>query len=124
MCVCVCAYVCVCVRVCVCVCVYACVCVCGGGGRGVCVCVCVVGVTQTGACLTIGHLEERGVERGSARRSSLKGRERTIVSQTSIGTLSKATFGKNLRDGVERIWAFTSALELLLELDRGDTVLN
>ena len=54
---------------------------------------------------------ERGVERGSARRSSLKGRERAIVSQANVGTVSKATLGKLLRDGVERIllWAFPSA---------------
>ena len=47
--------------------------------------------------------------RGSARRSSLKGRERAIVNQTNIGTVSKATLGKLLRDGVQRIWAFPSA---------------
>ena len=58
---------------------------------------------------TIGRLEERGVERGSARRSSLKGRERAIVNQTNIETVSKATLRKLLRDGVERIWAFPSA---------------
>ena len=58
---------------------------------------------------TIDRLEERGVERGSARRSSLKGRETAIVNQTNIGTVSKATLGKPLRDGVERIWAFHSA---------------
>ena len=52
---------------------------------------------------TIDRLEERGVERGSARRSSLKGRERAIVSRTNIETVSKATLGKLLRDGVERI---------------------
>ena len=52
--------------------------------------------------------EERGVERGSARRSSLKGRERAIVNQTNI-TVSKATMGKLLRDEMERIWAFPSA---------------
>ena len=47
---------------------------------------------------------ERGVERGlSARRSSLKGREKAIVNQTNIGTVSWATLGKLLRDGVERI---------------------
>ena len=51
----------------------------------------------------IDHLEETGVERGSARRSSLKGREGAIVSQTNIRTVSKATLGKLLRDGVERI---------------------
>ena len=58
---------------------------------------------------TIGRLEEGGVERGSARRSYLKGRERAIVSQTNTGTVSKATLGKLLRDGVERIGAFPSA---------------
>ena len=42
----------------------------------------------------IDRLEERGVERGSARRSSLKGRERAIVDKTNIGTVSQATLGK------------------------------
>ena len=54
---------------------------------------------------TIDYLEERGVDR----RSSLKGRDRAIVSQTNIGTVSGATLGKLQRDGVERIWAFPSA---------------
>ena len=36
----------------------------------------------------IDRLEEKGVGRGRARRSSLKGRERTIVSQTNIETVS------------------------------------
>ena len=58
---------------------------------------------------TIDRLEERGVERGSARRSSLKGRERAIVSQTNIGTVSKVTLGKLMRDGVDSKWAFPSA---------------
>ena len=58
---------------------------------------------------TIDRLEERGMERGSVRRSSLKGRERTVVNQTNIGTVSKATLGKLLRDEVERIRAFPSA---------------
>ena len=40
---------------------------------------------------TIDRLEERGVERGSARRSSLKGRERIIVNETNIGTVSAAS---------------------------------
>ena len=53
--------------------------------------------------------EESGVERGSAQRSSLRGWERAIVNQTNIGTVSKATLGKLLRDGVECIWAFPSA---------------
>ena len=58
---------------------------------------------------TTDRLEERCVERGSAGRSSLKGRERAIVNQTNIGTVSKATLEKLLRDGVERIFAFPSA---------------
>ena len=57
---------------------------------------------------TIDRLEESDVERGSASRVSLKGRERAIVS-SNIGTISKATVGKLLRDGVERMWAFPSA---------------
>ena len=50
---------------------------------------------------TIDRLEERGMERGSARRSSLIGRERAIVSQTNIGIVSKATVGETSerRDG-------------------------
>ena len=60
---------------------------------------------------TIDRLEERGVGRGSARRSSLKGRETAIVNQANTGTVSKATLGEPLRDGVECIivWAFPSA---------------
>ena len=50
----------------------------------------------------IDRLVEKGVERGSARRSSLKGRERAVVSQTNTKTISQ-------RDGVERIRAFPSA---------------
>ena len=60
---------------------------------------------------TIDRLEERGVERGSTRRSSLKGREKAIVNQINFGT--KATLGKLLRDG----W---SAFELS---ERIDTIL-
>ena len=58
---------------------------------------------------TIDRLEKRGVERGGARRSSVNRRERAIVSQTNIGTVSKATLEKRLRNGVEHIWAFPSA---------------
>ena len=43
---------------------------------------------------TTDHLEKRGVERGSARRSSLKERERAIVNQTNVATVSEATLGK------------------------------
>ena len=47
--------------------------------------------TQSRGHHTVDRLEEKGVERGSARRSYLRGRERAIVSQMNIGTLSKAT---------------------------------
>ena len=36
-------------------------------------------------------------------------RERPIVNQTNIATVSRAILGKLLRDGVERSWAFPSA---------------
>ena len=42
------------------------------------------------------RLEERGVERGSDRQSSLKGRERAIVNQPKVGRVSMATLGKLL----------------------------
>ena len=58
---------------------------------------------------TIDRLEDGGVERGSARRSSFKGPERAIVKQTNIGTVSKANVEELLRDGVKRIWAFPTA---------------
>jgi len=44
---------------------------------------------------SIDHLEERGLERGSISRSSLKGWEKAIVSQTNNGTVSKATLWEN-----------------------------
>ena len=46
-------------------------------------------------------------EEALARRSSLKGRERVIVSQMDVGTVSTATLGKLPRDGVERIKLLT-----------------
>ena len=51
--------------------------------------------------LTIDRLEERSVERGSARRSSLKGRKWAIVNQTNIGTCFKSNVGETAerRDG-------------------------
>ena len=49
------------------------------------------------------------MEKGSARRSTLTGRERAIVNQTNIGSVSSATLGKLPRNGVERVWTFPSA---------------
>ena len=54
------------------------------------------------------RLKERGVEKESGRHSTLQGRERSVFNQTNIGTVSRATLGRLLRDGVERVWAFPS----------------
>ena len=62
-----------------------------GGGGGVFLCVLLLLLLLFLFCFEGGYralsLEERGVERGSARRSSLRGRERAIVSQTNTGTV-------------------------------------
>ena len=58
---------------------------------------------------SIDRLKERGVEKGSGRHSTLQGRERSVFNQTNIGTVSRATWGRLLRDGAERVWAFPSA---------------
>ena len=65
---------------------------------------------------TIDRLEETGLERGSARQSSLKGRERATVSQTNTGIVAKAALGKLLSYVMERIIIGFSA--------RIDTILN
>ena len=54
-------------------------------------------------------MEERGVERGSAWQSSLKGPERAIISQMNIGTVSEATLGNFWGTGWRvSWWAFLS----------------
>ena len=58
---------------------------------------------------SIDHLKERGVEKGSGRHSTLRGQERFVFNQTNIGTVSRPIFGRLLRDGAERVWAFPSA---------------
>ena len=55
------------------------------------------------------RLKKRGVEKGSCRHSTLQGRERSVFNQANIGTVSRATVGRLLRNGVERVWAFLSA---------------
>ena len=55
------------------------------------------------------HQPEPGGERRAKGKRSTISTERTrrvIVSQTSVGTVSKATLGKRQGDGVERVWAF------------------
>ena len=56
----------------------------------------------------IDRLKERGVEKGSRRHSTLQGRKQSVFNPTNIGTVSRAAFGRLLRDGVERVWAFPS----------------
>ena len=58
---------------------------------------------------SIDRLKERGVEKGSGRHSTLRGRERSVFNQTNIVTVSRVTLGRLLRDGAERVWAFLSA---------------
>ena len=43
---------------------------------------------------SIDRLNERGVEKGSGRHSTLRGRERSVFNQTNIGTVSRATSAK------------------------------
>ena len=52
---------------------------------------------------SIDHLKGRGVEKGSIWHSTLQGRERSVVNQTDIGTVSRATLGRLLRDEAECI---------------------
>ena len=58
---------------------------------------------------SIDRLKERGVGKGSGWHSTLQGRERSVVNHTNIGTVSRATLGRLLRDGAECICAFPSA---------------
>ena len=53
------------------------------------------------------HVEERLVRvSNSLWPLQFERRERVVVNQTTIRATSKATLGKPLRDGMERIWAF------------------
>ena len=58
---------------------------------------------------SIDRLREKGIRRGSARWSTLKGGSRATVNQTNIGTVSRITLRKLLKEGLERLWAFPSA---------------
>ena len=49
------------------------------------------------------RLKRRGVEKLSGRHSPLQGRERSVFNQTHTGTVSRATLGRLLRDGAERV---------------------
>ena len=48
---------------------------------------------------SIDRLKERGAEKRSGRHSTLQGRERSVFNQANIGTISRATLGRLLRDG-------------------------
>ena len=54
------------------------------------------------------YLKERGMEKGSGRHSNLRGRERPVLIQANIDTVSRATLGRLLRDKAERVWVFPS----------------
>ena len=54
---------------------------------------------------SINRLKERGVERGNGRHSTLQGRERSVFNLATIGAVSRATLGRLLGDGAERVWA-------------------
>ena len=57
----------------------------------------------------IDHPKERGVEKESGRYSTFRGREQSVLYQTYIVTVLRATFARLLRDGAARVWAFPSA---------------
>ena len=61
---------------------------------------------QTADHHTIDRLIQNGIVRGSGRKSSLKGKTRTIINQTNIGTISKTTLRRLLHRGMEAFWAF------------------
>ena len=66
-------------------------------------------------CLSVSVSVSVSERECSTRRSSLKGRERVIVDQTNIGTVSKATLGTLLRDVVERnITDFFEPIDIIL----------
>ena len=73
---------------------------------------------------TINRLEERDVKTGSQRWSSMKVRERAIINQMNTGTVSKATLGKLLRDGVECIYGLFWACTYHFEVELSWTDLN
>ena len=58
---------------------------------------------------SINRLKERGVEKGSGRRFTLQGREQSVFNQANIGSVSRATLGRLLSDGAERVRAFPRA---------------
>ena len=49
--------------------------------------------------LSIDRLKERGVEKGSGRHPTLRGRERSVFNQTNIGTVSRVALERLLKDG-------------------------
>ena len=65
---------------------------------------------------TIDRLEERGVERGSARRYSLKGRERAIVHQTNTGSVSKGNVGETSEGRDRAPMGFSESIDIILKL--------
>ena len=63
---------------------------------------------------TTSGTKPRGMERGSTRWSFLKGQVWAIIKQINIGTVSRAMFGKLLRDTVEHIRNFSECIDTIL----------
>ena len=70
--------------------------------------------TQNRGHHTIDRLEGWGMERGSARRSSLKGWEMAIVNHMNTGTVSKAVFWKLLRERDGAYMGFSEHIDTIL----------
>ena len=68
--------------------------------------------TWTNQSITALIAWRRGVEKGIGRHSTLQDREWSVFNQANIGTVSRATLGRLLRDGTERVWAFPSSTML------------
>ena len=53
---------------------------------------------------SINNLRERGVEKGSVRQSTFRGRERPVFNQTDIGTVSESLFVGLQQESISQEW--------------------
>ena len=79
-----------------------------GRGEGVARAAVVAGVVCIDGASNSVHSQYSGGERKRPT-FHLQGRQRSVFNQANIGTVSRATLGRLLRDGAERGWAFPSA---------------
>ena len=69
---------------------------------------------------SIDRLKERGVDEGRGEHSTHRGQEQSVFNQANIGSVSRATLERLLRDGPKRTWvsrALGCHLELKLKLE-------